>query len=350
METRLWTISVTEAREGLTRHPIIIEAAARLKEGKLVAFPTETVYGLGADATNDEAVEAVFRAKGRPSDNPLIVHIGSRRQVGDVARHISPLAETLMNRFWPGPLTVILPSAKTVSEKATAGLDTVAVRLPDHPVAQALLVKASRPIVAPSANRSGRPSPTEAKHVLDDLAGLIDAVLDGGKAGYGLESTVVDVTGDVPVVLRPGGVTVEALREVVPTVVFEPLHLSGCSAPRSPGMKYRHYAPNGRMELVTGTVGEMIEHIRSRVKMYKQEGWKVGVLTTEEHASDYDADIVIACGRRGDLHTVAQRLYESLRQFDEAGAERILAETFPRSGPGEAIMNRLMKAAEGRVL
>jgi L-threonylcarbamoyladenylate synthase len=352
MKTRVWTVYLHQRKTTLTEHPAIQEAASRLREGALIAFPTETVYGLGADAQNDKAVQSIFRAKGRPGDNPLIVHIGEHSQLSDIAAHVPSVAEKLMDRFWPGPLTLVLPSAGTVSDNVTAGLPTVAVRLPEHPVARALLQVARCPVAAPSANRSGRPSPTEARHVLDDLDGRIDGVIDSGPTGYGLESTVLDVTGDEPALLRPGGITVEQLERVLGSVTTDPALIDNATdrAPRSPGMKYRHYAPQGEMTLVGGSEGDMVRRIQALADQYRAEGLKVGILTTEERKEEYRADVVVACGSRKALPTVARGLYRALRQFDDAGVERVLAESFPECGWGRTIMNRLRKAAGGRVI
>lgn len=352
MNTRIWTVSPTLSVTQLRHLPALRKAAFRLTEGKLIAFPTETVYGLGADALNGTAVADIFTAKGRPADNPLIVHIGVRSQLADIASDIPVVAERLIDRFWPGPLTLVLPSTGKVSAHVTAHLPTVAVRMPAHPVAQALLLEADCPVAAPSANRSGRPSPTEAQHVLDDLSGRIFGVLDGGATGFGLESTVLDVTGEFPVLLRPGGVTLEQLRAVLGKVQIDPA-LAGHSpgqTPRSPGMKYRHYAPRADMTLVRGSETEMVERIRALTAQYQAQGLKVGVLTTEEHQTAYDADVVIACGRRDRLDSVARELYRALRQFDEVEVDCVLVETFPESGWGMTIMNRLRKAAGDRIL
>ncbi|WP_054951178.1 L-threonylcarbamoyladenylate synthase [Numidum massiliense] len=376
METIVWKLSAEDGVQQLLQHRYIEQAAAALRRGELVAFPTETVYGLGADATNDDAVAAIFAAKGRPSDNPLIAHIGSHAQLETVVSSVPPVAERLIERFWPGPLTLVLPSAGTVSRKVTAGLATVAVRMPSHPIARALLQQtgcpvaapsANRsgrpspiarallqqtgcPVAAPSANRSGRPSPTDVQHVLDDLAGRIYVALDGGETGYGLESTVLDVTESTPVVLRPGGITLEELRDALGDVQVDPFLQQQSGTPRSPGLKYRHYAPRGEMTLVKGKEREMVTRIRALTEQYQREGWKVGVLTTAEHRNAYEADVVIACGQRSELSTVAHGLYRALREFDEVGVERVLAETFPEVGDGATIMNRLRKAAGGRII
>lgn len=352
MDTFVWAVPPSQSSQQLRRHPSVRQAAAAIRAGELVAFPTETVYGLGADATNEAAVARIFTAKGRPSDNPLIAHIARQEQLTDIVTHIPPLATRLIQHFWPGPLTLVLPSAGAVAKQVSAGLDTVAVRMPDHALARALLQEVGRPVAAPSANRSGRPSPTEARHVMDDLHGRIFAVLDGGDTGYGLESTVVDVTGHIPVLLRPGGLTLQRLQQVVGDVQLasDISEADTAQAPPSPGMKYRHYAPEAKMLLVQGDEAAMVQRIRELTAHYRSQGLKVGVLTTEEHKDDYEADVVIASGNRDDLASVAKDLYRALRQFDREGVERILCETFPESDWGMTIMNRLHKAASGRVI
>lgn len=350
MNTHVWTVPSAQAAVSLKTHPAIRQAAAALREGRLIAFPTETVYGLGADATNDRAVANIFAAKKRPADNPLIVHVAGRSQLSDIVARIPRAAETLLDHFWPGPLTIVFPAAEHVSAAVTAGLNTVAVRMPDHPVAAALLQAAGRPVAAPSANRSGRPSPTEAKHVLDDLDGRIYGVIDGGKTGFGVESTVLDVTGETPAVLRPGGVTIEALRAVIGDVTGQQESGREGESPRSPGVKYRHYAPRGKMTLVTGEGEALVRRIQSLTDAWRSAGLTVGILTTVEGRARYDADLVIACGRRAEPVTVAQDLYRALRRFDDAGVERVLSETFPETGWGAVIMNRLRHAAGGRII
>ncbi|ANE48854.1 translation factor [Paenibacillus swuensis] len=366
------------------------EAAQTLRDGGLVAFPTETVYGLGADARSTEAVERIFRAKGRPSDNPLIVHIADRAQLSALAESISPLAEALMDRFWPGPLTLVLPAREgAVSPRVTAGLRTVAVRMPGHPAALRLIAAAGCPVAAPSANRSGRPSPTQAVHVLDDLGGSIDGILDGGPAGVGLESTVVEPLEGRIHVLRPGGITAEQLREVAEVVLHaslvsgdeqqpeaEPAYegeapagsgtistppgaaiqppLPASEGPKSPGMKYRHYAPRGQMMVAEPRAGHdagaFTAAVQAALDTAKARGETTGILTYEEHASLYHADIVAVCGRLAEPETIAQGLYGALRRFDAEGATYILAETIPAKGIGFAVMNRLSKAAGHRKL
>ncbi|ULO10193.1 threonylcarbamoyl-AMP synthase [Paenibacillus sp. 19GGS1-52] len=358
---------------------VIAEAAQMLRAGGTVAFPTETVYGLGADARNTAAVEAVFAAKGRPSDNPLIVHIADRSALDGLVTTVHPMAEALIDAFWPGPLTLVLPVRSGVlSPLVTAGLDTVGVRMPDHPVALALLSAAACPVAAPSANRSGRPSPTLASHVMDDLAGYIGGVLDGGAAGVGLESTVVQVQPDGTIaVLRPGGITTEQLAAVAgadavdtaPAAVVElaaveadasfasgPDFAAGNSSPgpRAPGMKYTHYAPRGWLGVVRGVSPQRVAaEATLLLQAAQQDGEITGLLLFTEHKALYPADAaacVVSLGSLSSPEEGARSLYAALRRFDEAGATYILAEACPETGLGAAIMNRLMKAAGGSVI
>lgn len=340
METTMWTVDKNV--DNLKTYPQIIEAAQKLKENEVVAFPTETVYGLGGNAKSDEAVLKIFDAKGRPGDNPLIVHISDREQIRPLVKAIPEKAKLLMDAFWPGPLTIILEQESGVlSEKATAGLSTVAVRMPDHPVALALIEASGLPLAAPSANLSGKPSPTTAAHVADDLTGRIAGIVDGGATGVGVESTVVDCTGDIPVILRPGGVTREQLEDVVGEISFDPALKDSEQAPKAPGMKYRHYAPNAPFYLVNGTSSD----IQQLVQEKRNEGMKVGVMTTKENEDFYDANAVIACGERSRLETVAEALYDTLRAFNHEDLDIIYGEVFPEHGVGQAIMNRLAKAS-----
>jgi L-threonylcarbamoyladenylate synthase len=328
-------------------YPQIVDAAKILQQDEVVAFPTETVYGLGANATSDTAVEKIFKAKGRPSDNPLIVHISNKEQLEGLVEEIPVDASKLIDAYWPGPLTIIFKNKENVfSERVTAGLDTVGIRMPDHPVALSIIEASGLPIAAPSANRSGKPSPTTAQHVIDDLEGRIAGVVDGGETGVGVESTVVDCTGEIPVILRPGGITKEQLEEVVGKVEVDPSLKEGKGAPKSPGMKYTHYAPDAPVYLVDGTK----EDVQRLVDEKKEEGLKVGVLTTEERMDWYQADLILSAGRRDDLKTVAQQLYDTLRAFNRSNVDIIFAEMFPEEGVGLAIMNRLQKAAGYRVI
>nr|WP_263324155.1 L-threonylcarbamoyladenylate synthase [Neobacillus sp. Marseille-Q6967] len=345
MNTKVW--KVDNFGDNLINNPQIVDAAHFLQENEVVALPTETVYGLGGNAESDTAVEKIFAAKGRPSDNPLIIHIANREQLLGFVREIPENAVMLMDKFWPGPLTIIFKKKEGIlSDKATAGLDTVGVRMPDHPVALALLEKCGLPIAAPSANSSGKPSPTHAEHVMEDLNGKIAGVLDGGPTGVGVESTVVDCTEGVPVILRPGGVTKEQLENVVGEVRIDPALVDEASQPKSPGMKYKHYAPNAPLFLVAGGMG----FLQGLADEKRREGLRVGVLTTEENAAKYDADIVVSCGRRSELETVAADLYDTLRRFNSVGVDIIFSEMFPSDGVGHAIMNRLLKAAGNKVI
>ncbi|WP_243387095.1 L-threonylcarbamoyladenylate synthase [Bacillus kexueae] len=341
MKTNYWVVDNVDNQVGS-----IEEAARLLKDGQVVAFPTETVYGLGADATSDEAVRKIYEAKGRPSDNPLIVHIAEKNQLQVIVSEIPEYVEKLMDAFWPGPLTFILPKREGLSTIVTAGLQTVAVRMPNHPVALSLIQKAQLPIAAPSANLSGKPSPTLAKHVMEDLNGRIAGIVDGGMTGVGVESTVLDCTGDTPMILRPGGISKEELEEMVGTVLVDPNLVDEKEKPKSPGMKYTHYAPDAPLSIVDGSP----EFMQKVIEQFRLEGKRVGVLTTEENQSFYEADHVIVCGNRKDLKTVATHLYDALRSFNEQSLDVLVSESFPNAGVGQAIMNRLLKAAGHRVI
>jgi L-threonylcarbamoyladenylate synthase len=347
METKFWTVD--NLNDYAQFYPQVADAAKLLRENQVVAFPTETVYGLGANATSDVAVNKIFEAKGRPSDNPLIVHIADKNQLNDIAEDIPSIVDKLINQFWPGPLTLVLnkkSAGQSLSNKVTAELSTVAVRMPDHPIALALIKESGLPIAAPSANTSGKPSPTLAKHVQNDLNGKIAGIIDGGPTGVGLESTVLDCTGETPVILRPGGVTKEQLEEICGRVEIDRALIKQNEAPKSPGMKYVHYAPNAPLYIVKGTSNYIQQLVRSK----QQHGKKVGILTTIENQSAFAADIVLSCGSIHDLQTVANQLYETLRKFDEAGVDLIYSEAFPENGIGQAIMNRLLKAAGHQVI
>lgn len=327
-------------------YPHIKEAAQLLKQNEVIAFPTETVYGLGGNALSMGAVAKIFEAKGRPADNPLIVHVASRPHVEKLVTRIPKHADQLMNAFWPGPLTIVLPGGQSVASNVTAGLDTVAIRMPDHPVALAILKEANLPLAAPSANLSGKPSPTSAKHVIHDLNGRIAGVVDGGSTGVGLESTVVDCSGDVVTILRPGGVTKEQLEEVVGEVKIDPALSDDGHQPKSPGVKYKHYAPTAPVTLVDGSYS----FIQQIVDKRRAEGLKVGVLATEESKELLNGDVVIPCGSKEELITVANRLYDVLRKFDESNVDEIYSEVFTHEGVGAAVMNRLTKAANNRII
>lgn len=328
----------------------IIMAAEVLKQGGLVAFPTETVYGLGAIATDTDAVRAIFKAKGRPSDNPLIIHFGRILDIQNWVADFPPVAKKLADAFWPGPLTIILPHRGNLSPLVTAGLSTVGVRVPDHPIALRLLSYVGLPVAAPSANRSGRPSPTQAIHVWEDLNGRFDLLLDGGATGVGVESTVVDVTTEIPMILRPGGISLEEIQAVIGEAQLDPGLSYAQEKPRSPGMKYRHYAPKATMWLIDGEYPLLLEFMQLKVNEAKSRGLKVGVLITEESRRKVHADVVVVCGSRKSPESVAHNLYHALREFDQKQVDLIFSETFPEKGVYLAIMNRLYKAANGQVL
>lgn len=323
------------------------QPAALLSSGKQIAFPTETVYGLGADARNEEAVKGIFSAKGRPSDNPLIVHIYDRSQVDELASCTNEVAERLMNEFWPGPLTLILPVKQGVlSQHVTAGLATVGLRMPDHPIALELMRQAAIPVAAPSANTSGRPSPTLASHVYDDLQGKIVGIVDGGATGVGLESTVVEVTNNHIQVLRPGGVTIEQMQACCPEAIITlETELESKQAPRSPGMKYTHYAPQGQLVVVKGEPAQVAQYIGQQIARSESEQ-RCGVLCFDEHIHYYEhAGLVISLGSVKNLEQAASRLYDALRKFDEHHIVHIWSEASTTAGIGVAFMNRLLKAS-----
>ncbi|MFE4239459.1 L-threonylcarbamoyladenylate synthase [Peribacillus butanolivorans] len=345
MKTKVWLVDKNV--DNLQSYPQITQSAELLKSDQVVAFPTETVYGLGANAKSDEAVKKVFEAKGRPSDNPLIVHIATEEQLKDIVEEIPVQARKLIAEFWPGPLTLIMKRKPgQLSNLVTAGLDTVAVRMPDHQVALGLIQASNLPIAAPSANTSGKPSPTSAKHVVDDLMGRIAGIVDGGTTGVGVESTVLDCTEEVPVILRPGGVTVEQLEAVIGTVRQDAALKHKDAAPKAPGMKYTHYAPKAPLFLVKGNQA----FLQKLVDEKRGDGLKVGVITPTEHQREYKADYIVAPGSLADLHTVATGLYDALRQFDVLDVDIIFSEMFPESGIGVAVMNRLEKAAGHQII
>lgn len=334
------------------------KAAEVLKSGGLVAFPTETVYGLGANALDEAAVKSIYKAKGRPSDNPLIVHISDTNALEDLVSSIPAVAPRLMTAFWPGPLTLVFPKSDKIPAIITAGLDTVAVRMPSNPIALALIRKAGIPVAAPSANSSGRPSPTQAKHVIEDLSGKVDIIIDGGNSTVGLESTVLDITPAQPVILRPGGVTQEQLRLLLGSVGMDPAIITGepsSTTPRSPGMKYRHYAPKAALLLVQGGSDSVVAEICRRAALYIDEGTSVGILATDETKSQYDPSMHISCrmvslGSRLKPEILASNLFRCLREFDEKAVDVILAEIPESDGIGLAVVNRLTKAAGGNII
>ena len=328
------------------------EAAICLREGGLVAFPTETVYGLGGDGMNPRASGKIYAAKGRPSDNPLILHIADEAAVEHIAENISEAAWRLMETFWPGPLTLVLAKRKEVPYETTGGLDTVAVRMPSHPAALELIRQAGVYVAAPSANTSGRPSPSMAEHVYEDLQGKIDYIIDGGEVDIGIESTIVDMTGSVPMILRPGYITPEMLEQVVGHVETDPaiMGVGQNVRPKAPGMKYTHYAPRGELTIVEGEPEAVAERINALVLEKQAAGYRVGVLATAETKDKYVADTVLSMGQRSEPITVSARLYSCLREFDTLGMDYMYTESFAGDSLGNAIMNRLLKAAGHRVI
>lgn len=328
------------------------EAGCIIRSGGLVAFPTETVYGLGGDALNETSSQKIYAAKGRPSDNPLIVHIAEWKDLGKIVDKIPEEAGKLAERFWPGPLTMIFKKAACVPYATTGGLDTVAVRMPSNKIARALIRVSGGYVAAPSANRSGRPSPTRAKYVIEDLAGRVDMILDGGASDIGLESTIVDLSGDVPVILRPGYITEEMLAQVIGNVEVDKGILDSDSRipPKAPGMKYRHYAPKGSLFIVEGPEKQVTDYINKELGIQQAEGKKTGVIAVRETVSGYQADSVKCAGSREDEEEIAKHLFDILRELDDEGIQVIYAEAFDNHGVGYAIMNRLLKAAGYQVI
>ena len=323
-----------------------------MKQGGLVAFPTETVYGLGGDALSQDAAKKIYTAKGRPSDNPLIVHIADMKSLYDVAQNISQKALDLAEAYWPGPMTMIFQKTDKVPLSTTGGLNTVAVRMPSHPIAKELIRQSGVYVAAPSANTSGRPSPTRAEHVIEDLQGKIDMIIDGGHVGIGLESTIVDMTGETPVILRPGYITKEMLEAVNGTVRTDPGIIAADSTkkPKAPGMKYRHYAPKADLVVVEGEQALVTARINELVQEKQEHGMRVGVICTEETKDLYNADEIRSAGSRQDEESIARHLFAVLREFDELDVDCIYSESFEGPGLGQAIMNRLLKAAAHQVI
>ena len=336
-----------DLREGKDIKEGVKKAAEIIKRGGLVAFPTETVYGLGANGLDENAVPKIYEAKGRPSDNPLILHISKLDEIEDIVKEIPKSALILAEEFWPGPLTMVFKKSERIPYRTTGGLESVAIRMPSNKIARELIKAAGVPIAAPSANSSGRPSPTKAAHVIYDLDGKIDMVIDGGEVDIGIESTIVDVTGEVPVILRPGFITEKMLSEAIGRVeideVVKSLNPDKDLKPKAPGMKYRHYAPRGKMTIYKGSHSKVVERINEEIS--KLEGKKTGVLATDETKSYYRADIIISLGSREDGESIAHNLFDALRKFDDDDVEFIYSEGFDENKLGFAIMNRLHKSA-----
>ena len=343
---------IVKIDEELIDQKAIARAGEILKRGGLVAFPTETVYGLGGDALNENSSRLIYAAKGRPSDNPLIVHITNMEALKKIVTEIPPAARKLAERYWPGPLTMIFHKSSAVPLATTGGLDTVAVRMPSHKTARAMIDAAGGYIAAPSANRSGRPSPTVARYVIEDLDGLVDMIIDGGEVNIGLESTIIDLTGEVPTILRPGYVTQDMLTETLGLVDVDRTILDANShqAPKAPGMKYRHYAPKGNLSIVEGEPERVVSYINERISALQKEGRKTGVIATDETAARYHGDDVKSVGSRRDEEVIARHLFRILREFDDDNVEVMFTESFETAGIGQAIMNRLLKAAGHQVI
>lgn len=340
------------AKADLENGKIFQAAAEILKQGGLVAFPTETVYGLGGDALKADAAGKIYNAKGRPSDNPLIVHIAETDSVYQLAADVPEQAKKLMEAFWPGPLTIIFKKKEIVPDTTTGGLDTVAVRMPSHPVALKLIKDSGVYIAAPSANLSGRPSPTTAAHVMQDMQGRIDMILDGGAVGIGIESTIVDVTGDRPTILRPGFISAQMIKDILGDVTIDPAIacMDKNLRPKAPGMKYTHYAPKGQLTIVEGSREKVAGEIERLVAEKKNAGYKTAVLADTDNVGLYSCENVFDAGSKKNEITVSAGLYAILRSCDDIGADYIYSESFEECDMGYAIMNRLIKAAGHRVI
>ena len=326
----------------------LAEAAEILRNGGLVAIPTETVYGLGANALDESASKKIYEAKGRPSDNPLIAHISCMDELSALVSEIPEAGRKLAEKYWPGPLTMVFPKKEIVPYGTTGGLETVAIRMPSDPVANRLIKLAGVPVAAPSANTSGRPSPTKAEHVVEDMNGKIEMIIDSGEVGIGVESTIVDVSGKVPMLLRPGAITMEMLRVTLGEVEIDPAILGPLSAdvkPKAPGMKYRHYAPQAEMTLVEGEMEHVVEFINQEAKLALEAGLKVGIICTEESRESYQCGMLKVIGSRENEESVAHNLFAVLREFDDQKVDCIFSESFSKDRLGQAIMNRLCKAA-----
>ena len=343
MKTTILTVDPTNTQ---LNNEIYAKAAEVINTGGLVAFPTETVYGLGANALDGTAVKKIYEAKGRPSDNPLIAHISDISELYALVKDISPVAQKLMKAFWPGPMTLVFKKKDIIPKETSGGLDTVAIRFPENRVAQHFIAACGVPIAAPSANTSGKPSPTRASHVEFDLDGKIDMIIDGGHCEFGLESTIVDVSGNVPCLLRPGSVTLEMLKEIAPDITVDKAVLGKLNEgerPKAPGMKYTHYSPDANVTIVRGSVDKTVKEINSLLEEHKNEN--CGVIATEETKDGYNTKNVLVIGSRKHPETIAANLFKMLRKCDYYGYKVVFVEGFPESEIGLAIMNRLKKAA-----
>ena len=325
----------------------IEEAGKVIRNGGTVAFHTETVYGLGANALDDEAVKKIFIAKGRPQDNPLIIHV-STKEISELVKDVPEVAQKIIDKFWPGPLTVILEKKDIIPNVTSANLNTIGIRMPNSEIALKLIELAERPIAAPSANISGRPSPTEVERCVEDLNGRVDYIIGGESSDIGVESTIVDCTVNPPLVLRPGGITLEMLKEINPEIELDKALKSKPNddfKPKAPGMKYKHYAPNAHLKIIKGKNEKTIEIINEIVENYIEKGNDVAILTTNENLNKFNNGKVISLGSENDLKEIAKNLFEALRKCDDLGVQYILCQGFEENGVGLAIMNRLNKAA-----
>lgn len=327
---------------------IIKKASDLIKNGELVAFPTETVYGLGADGLNENACKKIFEAKGRPSDNPLILHISNISMLYNLVENVDPKSKKLIDKCWPGPLTIIFKKSKIIPNIITAGLDTVAIRFPSNKIAQSLIEASNTPIAAPSANISGRPSPTRADDVYNDMNGKINLILDGGESDIGIESTVIDMSEDIPTILRPGFFTFEFIKEILSDVKLDDSLVDNSKIPKSPGQKYKHYAPKAKMEVYVGERSE--EAIKSKALELKEKGLKVGVLVFDQYIDDFKDYFSINIGNKDDLSYMSHVLFTSLRLMDMENVDIILAQGVEEINLGKSIMNRMKKSASGNVI
>lgn len=350
METKI--VRLDENTDDVQQKKVLQEAGNIIKAGGLVAFPTETVYGLGGDALNPESSQKIYAAKGRPSDNPLIVHIADMEHLEKITESVPQTAYLLAKAFWPGPLTMILQKSNAVPLQTTGGLETVAVRMPSHKLARDFIKEAGGYVAAPSANLSGKPSPTIAKYVEQDMSGRIDMILDADGVEIGLESTIVDLTSQIPVILRPGFITQEMISKVVGPVDMDVTILTADSgqAPKAPGMKYRHYAPKGELVIVEGNPYDVAEYINAQARLHGQNGEKTGVIGSRELQDRYCADSVKIAGSHDDQNAIARQLYTFLREFDDEEVQFMYAESYVAKGMGQAIMNRLLKAAGHKII
>lgn len=322
------------------------EAGNIIKQGGLVAFPTETVYGIGANALDETSIRKIYEAKGRPSDNPLIMHICDESQVAEYVLNISDTAQKLMKAFWPGPLTLIFKKNNIVPSAITGGLDTVAIRMPSHPIAAAIIKYAGVPVAAPSANLSGKPSPTRGRHVIEDLKGRVDMIIDGGKSTLGLESTVLDVSSEKPCILRPGSITKTMIEDIIGSVEYD-AHLSNSKEiPRAPGMKYKHYAPAGNLTIVSSEdESKVVAYINEQVDYLHQKNKKVGIITPSHTLTLFHSELVLSIGNINNPDEIGSNLFNILRKMDEQQIDEIFSFEYPGEEVSVAVMNRLMKAA-----